>query len=183
MELRQAVDGVREQVLRRVLAAVPLAVDRRVVEPKVGADVDDGQAGADERSAGLRAGGVRQSGEDEVDAGRQLGLDRQVVRREVREDVGELLASLAAAGDGDDVRLWMIVQQASEFGACVPRHVDDSDFDHCCFSRNEKPPPLISGGALRTALQLASVLAIERRARPPHLRVAVVERGSQARGT
>ena len=88
-----------------------------------------GTAGADERSAGLGARGVRQRREGEVHVA-DLLADRQVVGGEVREDIGERLAGGAAPADADELCLGMRVQQARELGAGVAGDVDDSYFDH-----------------------------------------------------
>ena len=61
-------------------AAVPLAVLGGVLQAEVCTYVDYRHSGADERGAGLGAGGVRERGEGEVDAGGEVRLDRQVER-------------------------------------------------------------------------------------------------------
>ena len=124
MQLRQAVDGVAEQ-LRRGVLAVPLFVELEFVEAEVGGGVDHGQAVAHVGRQPLGRRRVRQGGEDHVHIAFDIGHDRQVQRPEVREHLGQTLADLRTARHADDLHVGMLGQQTRQLGADVARDVDD----------------------------------------------------------
>ena len=66
VQLRQAVDGLGQPRGVGMLVVVPLGVDGRVVQPIVGAQVDDAAAGGQQRHDRLGARRVRQATEDAV---------------------------------------------------------------------------------------------------------------------
>ena len=68
IELGNAVDELAEQLRRLVRMAVPALVGRGVVEPEVGAEIDERDAAIEDCAGEPLAVPVRQSGEDEVDA-------------------------------------------------------------------------------------------------------------------
>ncbi len=112
-----------------MLSAVPLCVLLRVAQAEVGADIDHGDARADERHAGLGASRVRQRREDEVDVTNLLA-DHEVVAGEVREHRRQRLARGAAPADADELRLRMRIQEPRQLSAGVPRDVYDAYLDH-----------------------------------------------------
>jgi hypothetical protein len=85
-----------------VRVAVPAFVNRRVVEPEIGSEVDEGNALVEDRGGEPLAVPVGKRGEDEVDA-----IERRFIefvddrvgkrRRKVRVDRAELLPCLALA--------------------------------------------------------------------------------------
>ena len=75
MQLREAVDGVAEQ-LRRGVLAVPLFVELEFVEAEVGGGVDHGHTVAHVRREPLGGRCVRQRGEDHVHIAFDIGDDR-----------------------------------------------------------------------------------------------------------
>ncbi len=93
----------------------------------------------------------------------------------MREHVGQLLAGLAAPGDGDEFRLRMVVEQPGQLGPGVSRHVYDSDFQCHSLSPEMKSPHHLRAVGLRIASRLRRC-AIEGHASPPHTWVADVVR-------
>ena len=70
-------------------------------------------------------GGVRQSGEDYVCIALQLIGDNQMQPRQVREDLGQALTSSAAAGNGNDLKVRVAVEDTGELSPPVSGDVDD----------------------------------------------------------
>ena len=111
----------------RVVHLVPLAVLFHVAEAEVGADVHSPDAVVQNGTQALRAGGMRQRGEDEVEAAGQVLGDRQVDGAEMGDGLAKPLARGAPACDRGYLHLGVAVQDASQLHAGVACDVDDSD--------------------------------------------------------
>ena len=94
VHLRQAVHALGQQVGARVRHLVPALEQRRVLEPEVGGEVDDLDAGVDELARLRHRDAVRRGEEHEV-ALREAGLvglderERVVAAAQAREHVGD----------------------------------------------------------------------------------------------
>ena len=83
VELRQAVDGVVEELRRGVVEAVPARVVGGVPEAEVGAQVDDRRAGRGDGRDDLGCGAVGQGEEQRVDVVGRGRVDREAGRGEM----------------------------------------------------------------------------------------------------
>ena len=133
--LRQPVDGFRENVRRRVLAAVPAPVRGRIPEPEVRADVDDPSPGLKQPARRLERLAVRQGQEHDVGRVRQaipvrlhqVGVDGGA---QVRKDVAGGTARLAARRQRAELHFRMAVQPPDEFRSTVAGRPGDRSPNH-----------------------------------------------------
>ena len=127
VDLRQAVDGALEVARARVVDLIPLAILLHVAQAEVGTDVHCPDAVVQDGTQALRAGGMRQGREDEVDAAGQVLGDRQVDGAEMGDGLTKSLAGGAPACDRGYLHLGVAVQDARKLHAGVACDVDDSD--------------------------------------------------------
>ncbi len=143
MELREPVDGrrerrsgarrgpagtAREQLGRRMVERVELAVVGRIGQPEVGSKVDHQGAGLGQigrEGCGLA---VRQREQDGVEVGRggKPRLDMVAGLREVREGFAERCAVPAPGRERHDPDVGVALQEANELGADVPGGAEDA---------------------------------------------------------
>ena len=128
MQLRQAVDRLVEEVRPRMLEAVPARVVGRVAQAEVGALVDDRRAGGDEVGDEVRRGAVREGEEDRI-RGRQLGMDVEVERRQVRVDAVDRVVVAATPDEPDQLDVRVPRQQPDQLTADIAGRPDDPDPD------------------------------------------------------
>ena len=134
-QLRQAVGGVAEPLRIGMHMAIPFQVSRRVVEPVVGAEIDDSGAGRQHLRQDLGAGAVRQAAEHAVGPPAHL-LRREILQRQVeatheaRMHARDRRAALLAAGDGDNLGLRVPQQQFDGFERRVAGGAENRDGDH-----------------------------------------------------
>ena len=118
---RDAVDEAANQPRRLVRIAVPALVSPRVVQPEIGAEIDERDAGVEDCRRDPLAMAMRKRCEDEIDPveGTLEFLERCVPVRssKVRMDGGEQLASLALAKRIGDSR----AQDARQSAAAARR--------------------------------------------------------------
>lgn len=138
-QLCEAVHSLGLEVLGAVLAAIPLAVDVDVLEPEVGAEVDDFEAvGEGEVADNLLRRRVREAAEDDVARGvpvgdgvvRDEGREARLGEAELREDVAHGVPRVALRGRESRYRGARVRrQEAYELDACVARGAEDADAD------------------------------------------------------
>ncbi len=128
MQLRQAVDGLIQQVGSRVLEAVPARVVTRVAQAEVGSEIDDRRPRCGEVRHDPRRGAVGKGQEHGVGR-RQLRSHREVGRRQVRMVAADRLVLAVATREPDDLDVRMARQQPDELRADVPGRPDDADTD------------------------------------------------------
>ena len=157
MELREAIDGLIEEVRARVLEAVPARVVGGVAQAEVGTLVDDRRAFRDEvgDQGGRRAMG--EGHEDRVDR-RKFRVDREVRGREVRVDTGDRVVITAAPHEADQLHVRVAGQQADQLGTDIAGRPDDPDPD-TTWAPSRVQPAFRAGeetvGAVRGAVRRA----------------------------
>ncbi len=129
-DLGQAIGRLALQFRGAVLVAIPFGVGRGVGKAEIGRQIDDlqmiGQPGDD-----LLRGAVRQPAEHQVEIAPVDLADRDQVRQslagQMRKDRGDRLAGLTVGGQGADLGLRVIAQEAQELGpgiAAGPQYPD-----------------------------------------------------------
>ena len=127
MQLRQAVDGGREQVRARVIEVVPARVVTRVAEPEVGAEVDHRLPTPQELVDPARHRAVGEGEEDRLGAVGDRVEDLEVARREVGVDARDRVAPPLAADQAHDLDVWVEREQADELRTHVAGRTHDGD--------------------------------------------------------
>ena len=154
VQLRHAVDELAEQVGIRVLVAVPDRVVVRVVQPEVGAQVDDDLRLIAQLRQRLHADAVRQAEEEHV--ARLQRLARRVLQlralSQVRVRGEDELARIAPRRRLLDLHLRVAQQNPQQLPARIPRRADDRDCGHpsspCWYDLTPPPAggtPLLAG--------------------------------------
>ena len=111
MQFRQTVDRFCQQRCLVVGVVIPALVDRGVAEAKIGAQVDGLDACRAHGCHGRHRRGVRQTQEDDIGIRQRRVLQRQQrVVPWTGEDVAQLLARVAFAGQPGDLRRGMAAQ-------------------------------------------------------------------------
>ncbi len=128
MQLREPVDGHVQQLGSRVLEAVPARVVGGVAQAEVGTLVDDRRAGGEQVRRQVRGRAVGQGQEDRIDR-RQLAVDGQLGRAEVRVDAGDGVVVALATLEADEVDVRVPREEADELRADVAGRPDDADPD------------------------------------------------------
>ena len=129
-QLRQAVDGLLDQLGVGMVDLVPVPVLGNVLESEVGADVHRANAVRHHRAKPFGAGYVGKRRDHHVHAIGQVLGDSRVDCREVREDLAELPAGGASTGDRGDLDFWVSRKYPRKLYARVSRYVDDACLDH-----------------------------------------------------
>ncbi len=125
IELGQPVGEVRQQPRRRVLLAVPLRVEGRVLQTEVGGQVDDVPDLADQLGDDRLAGAVGQAQEDEIQPSEGLGLVGRedqvgVGGGQARVQLGGPDASLGVTGGQAHVEVRVLGAQPQQLRAGEP---------------------------------------------------------------
>ena len=135
MQLRDAVDEAAEQVRRLVLLIVPALIGGRVVQPEIGAEIDEGDV-ARQDIGGNRLGlAMRERGEDEIDSVERIRLKPfdgrpRIGERKVRMDIGKRRPGLAVAEQPDRIKCGVARAEPQQLRADEPRGSQDGDLDH-----------------------------------------------------
>ena len=129
MELREAVDRAGEELRPRVVEVVPGRVVRRVAEPEVRPQVDDGLAAVEELVDPVRNRSVREGEEDGLCVVGHVVVHAQVPRGEVRVEVRDGVALALAAHEARDPHVRVQRQEPDQLRADVPGGTDDRDAD------------------------------------------------------
>ena len=135
IDLGQPVDGLRLQLRRMVLVAVPARIGGRIGEPKVGGEIDHPRRGRARQKLGdhLLGGGMRQRAEHQIEILRRpvdaVERDqlRQRVGRELRKHLTHLLPGPPVGGEQNDLGARMAQQQAHQFRTGVAGRAKDAD--------------------------------------------------------
>jgi hypothetical protein len=124
--------------LSGVGAAVPLGVDGRILQPKVGAEVDHSFPRTMERKSKLGGETVRKGEKEKLRAALEQTVDRRFSENQFREiphpgeprqNLPGLLARVLAGGNGDNANARMACEDRAEFFAGVAIGADDGDRD------------------------------------------------------
>jgi len=134
-ELGHPVDRFVEELGVLVGGAVVLRVQRRILQPEGGRQVDHGVHLAEEPGRDLLGPGVGKAEEDDVESGERLGVvgrehEVRVGRGQARVEIGGARARLGVAGGDHDVELGVACAQAEQFGPRVARRPHDPDLGH-----------------------------------------------------
>ena len=134
VHLGQAVDRFGEEIRASVRHAVPLGEDSRILEAKVGGEVDDPRAGAHEL-AGLRHGHAMWRREEHDIARIETGFGgidegERVPAAQAREHVGDRRSGILARRDRADLHLRMLREQPEQLDAGIASSADDAYLDH-----------------------------------------------------
>ena len=128
--LGQPVDRLLLQLQRLMRVAVSVLVELRVAQPEIGRQVDDLGSARQRLDDRLRRR-MRQAAEHDVQPGHVDVVDlhqrRQVVDRELREDLADRLAGLALGGECSDLGARMIAQQAQQLRPGIAAGTEDAD--------------------------------------------------------
>ena len=120
-----------------VRVVVEFLVDGGVIEPEVGAEVDDAETACEEGGGEFVGDAVGECEEGGVCAGGGDGVGVRVDEGEgggwagvgeAREDVGERAAGVLAGGEADEFSAWVAEEDAKEFDAGVSAGSEDGDF-------------------------------------------------------
>ena len=159
VHLGQAVDRFGEEIRTSVRHAIPLREDGRILEAKVGGEVDDPRAGAHEL-AGLRHGHAMRRREEHDIARIETGFGgidegERVPAAQAREHVGDRRSGILARRDRANVRLRMLREQPEQFDAGIARSADDAYLDHgflvmAWISQSILAPAIAASGAATT---------------------------------
>ncbi len=134
VDLGQAIHRLGQQIGAAVRHAVPLLKFSQVLQAEISGQVDHLDARG-QQLARLRHGHAMRRGEEHDVAGFQIGFVRRHERQvnmatQAGVHVGDRHASFLAAGDGLDLDLGVLRQQAQQFDARVARATNDADLDH-----------------------------------------------------
>ena len=128
MELRQAVHRLVEQVRARMLEAVPARVVGRIAQPEVRTLVDDRGPARDAGRGEVRGRPMGKCQEHRIHR-RQLVMDGQPGRAQVRVDAGDRVVVALAALQPDELDVRVAGKQPDELRADVSGGPDDPDPD------------------------------------------------------
>ena len=136
INFRQTINRLAQQIRRGMVVRVKFLVNRRALEPEIGAQVNHLAARVEQRHGEFGGDAVRQRQKHHLRLlGEQFGLRLGEAQRfgarmtgELGEDLRQRLPGVLARGDGDQFRVGMVQQQPDEFFAGVTRRADDCDF-------------------------------------------------------
>ena len=138
VDLRQAVDGLRQQFRRAMRLAVPLGPFFGILQAEVGGQIDHlGASGQQLTGQGMRHA-MRSGKEHHVAAAegrhvRHAESQAVVVAAQIGVHVGDLDALFRTRGDHRHFRLRVLRQQTQQLHTGVARAADDTDLDHAAF--------------------------------------------------
>jgi hypothetical protein len=139
VQLWQAVHRLGHSRGIRVFVVVPLLVNGGVVQPVVGAEVDDSRARGEEVFDDLGAGRMGEAAEDAVGSlGEFCGIE--VFQPQVestaqgRMNVAEVGLVVLPRGEGRDLGVRVGQQEPNQLLGGVTGGSEDGDADHCCDS-------------------------------------------------
>ncbi len=132
-----------------MLEVVPARVVRRIAEAEIGPQVDDGLAATEELVDPARHGPVGERQEHGLRVVRDVVVDVQVTRREVRVDPGDRIALPLPSDEPGDPDVRVEGEEPDQLRADVARRADDRDPDRIA---EKRPHAGRRGGAGRGCL-------------------------------
>ena len=135
MQFGNAVDELPHQSRRLVRLMIPAFIARRVVQPEIGAEIDEGDAARDDLRRHCLAVTVRQGREDQAGAIQRRWLEpldprARIGQGQMRMNVAKSCACLAVAEQPDGVEMGMAGAEPQQLRAHESRGSKDGDVDH-----------------------------------------------------
>src|SRR3954452_2375524 len=135
IELRDAVDERAEKLRSLMRVAVPALVSRGIVQTKVRAEIDEGNAEIEDRARVLLTVAMRERGEDDVHVRKRAALEllyRETWKgcREARMDGAERLPCPAVAEQLRGRELGVRAEKAQQLASDVARGSENSRSNH-----------------------------------------------------